>query len=197
MQTVAMPSGPVYDPYKPVKVGETVELPKTYTVLRVDGVKMAEYDANRDLLLVDLTIGNKGKEKLEISSLLTMSAFTADWHNYSLTLEELVGLLSDPARATSFTAANVASFDGEVPAGQARKGTAIIPVPKDAKGLGFAFHPWNMTTGASDPVVYVGLGLKGDFPFPIIPETVQAAKAGTIYKAGQAARRPNGAWPSR
>lgn len=181
-----MPSGPVYDPYKPVKIGDVVDLPKTGMVLQVTGAKTVDYDAQRDLLLVDLILGNKGKDKITVSSVMMMGAVTADWHKYSLSLDDLF------QAAAKMSALKVASFDTEIPAGEARKGTAVVPVPKDAKGLGFLFSPMNTANilAEADPTVYVGLGIKGDFAPPIIPEDVQPLKAGTTYKAGEAVKAP-------
>ena len=184
LEKVGIPKGSKYDPYKPVKIGDVVELPNTGIVLQVTGAKTAEYDAQKDLLLVDLIVGNNSKTKLNVSSVLLMKALSADWHAYSLDLDELL------QAAAKISAMKVATFDGEVPAGEARKGTAVIPIPKNATGLGFAFDPTNMDANTSDPEVYVGLGMKGDFPFPIIPENVEALKAGTVYKIGQPVKAP-------
>ncbi len=184
LEKVGIPKGSKYDPYKPVKIGDVVELPNTGIVLQVTGAKTAEYDAQKDLLLVDLILGNKGKDELIISSVMMMGAVTSDWHAYSLDLDELL------QAAFKISAMKVATFDGEVPAGEARKGTAVIPVPKGAQGLGFVFHPMSADLSKSDPAVYVGLGINGDFTFPIIPENVQALKAGTVYKVGQPVKAP-------
>lgn len=181
-----MPNGPAYDPYKPVKIGDAVDLPKTGMVLQVTGAKTVDFDAKRDLLLVDLILGNKGKDKLTVSSVMMMGAVTSDWHKYSLDLNDLA------QAALKISSLKVASFDAEIPSGEARKGTAVIPVPKDARGLGFVFFPLNTTNilAEADPTVYVGLGINGDFAPPIIPEDVQTLKAGTTYKLGQAVKAP-------
>jgi hypothetical protein len=184
LEKVAMPSGTTFDPSKPVKIGDVVELPKTGIVLQVTGVKTADFDAQRDVLLVDLVLGNKGKETLSVSSVMMMDAVTSDWHWYGLTLADLFQV------SAKIAALKVASFDGDVPVNEARKGTAILPVPKDAKGLGFAFTPSTFAVNMMDPTVYVGLGLKGDFPFPIISEDVQPFKVGTVYKPGEAVKAP-------
>jgi hypothetical protein len=184
LEKVNMPSGSAFDPYKPIKVGDVIELPNTGIVLQVTGAKTADYDAQRNLLLVDLILGNKSDTKLTISSVLMMEGVTSDWCSYSLNMDELF------QAAAKMSALNVTTFDGEVPAGEARKGTAFMLVPKDAKGLGFAFYPSNLDAGTSDPLVYVGLGINGDFAFPIVPEGAESLKAGTTYKVGQPVKAP-------
>jgi hypothetical protein len=185
LQTVSMPTGSRYDPYKPVKIGDVVELPLTGLVLQVTGARTVDYDAQRDLLLVDLILGNKGREKLPVSSIMMMDAISSDWRTYGLTMEEMFQVIM------KISSLNIATFDTELQPNEAKKGTAVIPVAKAAEGLGFVFYPTNFSaTDGPDPTVYVGLGIKGDFPFPIIPEDVQAFKEGTTYKIGQAAKAP-------
>ena len=110
-----MPSGPAFDQNKPIKIGDVVDLPKTAMVLQVTAAKTAELDAQRDLLLVDLILGNKTKAVLPISSLLLMGAVTSDWHSYSLSIQDLT------VAAAKISSMNIRTFDAELQPGEARK----------------------------------------------------------------------------
>ncbi|MGI5836467.1 MAG: DUF4352 domain-containing protein [Chloroflexota bacterium] len=175
-----MPSGSPFDPYKAVKVNDVVELPDVGLVLQVVGAKTADYDAQRNMLLVDLILGNNGSEKYTVSSVLLMDAVSGDWKWYGLTLDELM------QAATKIAALNVKTFDTDLAPGDARKGTAVMLVPKDAKELAFAFTPMDPNNPLKQvQTVFVSLGIEGEFPFPILPEDATVATAGTVYKVGQ------------
>lgn len=185
LEKVAMPSGGAkYDPSKAVKIGDVLELPASGLVMQVTGAKTVDYDGQQDLLLVELILGNRNKEKYTVSSVLFMSAVTADWRWYSLGMDELF------KAAAKIGSLNIKTFDTDLPPGEARKGTAVLPVPKNAEKLAFAFSPMNPTNplADADPTVYVSLGIRGEFQPPVIPDSAQVAKAGSSYKVGEAVK---------
>ena len=189
-EIVGIPTGGTkLEGIKVLKVGDVVELPASGLVVQVTAVRTSELDANRDWVLADMIIGNKGKEKESISSVVSFDVVTSDWKWYGLDLAEAIGkITSDVASGKE-----PALFDADVEPGKAVKGTARVPVPKTAKGLALVFHSSKIIGiggELTDPYVFVSLGVRGDWPGVGVADDAPDFKAGTVYKVGDAFKLP-------
>jgi hypothetical protein len=187
---VAIPTGGAkLEGLKVLKLGDVVELPGSNLVVQVTNARLADLDATRDWLLADVVIGNKGKEKEPISSVVSFDVVTADWKWHGLDLSEAIAKISTDVASGK----EPALFDADVEPGKAVKGTARIPVPKAAKGLALVYHSTKviaLPNEPKDPYVFVSLGIRGDWPGPGVPEDAAEFKAGTVYKVGDSIKMP-------
>ena len=90
------------------------------------GAKTVDYDAGQEMVVVELTIGNKKNEKVAISSMLLMQV-NNDWKCTTWARMNLPG-----GHESGFS--RPTNFDVEIPAGDARKGT-YLPGSEGCKGL--------------------------------------------------------------
>lgn len=192
VQSASMPGSPAaYDPAKPPKVGEAVRLPSGM-VVQVNGARTQNRDATTEWVLTDVTIGNTGKESQTVSSVLSFNVVSADWGWYGFGLEDVLQMA---------TGSLPAPFDATLDPGQAKRGTALAIVPKDAKGLALAFTSQGALMGSmaavagqtADPTLFAPLGVRGDWTPPAVKDPAPLA-AGKVYKAGDAVQLTKAAW---
>ena len=188
--TVPLPDGATkYDGARVVKIGEAVELPASNLVVQVSNVRIADKDAQNDWVLADVVIGNKGKEKEPISSVVSFHVVTDDWRWYGLSLQEAMAKVAKDVTAGVQTTL----FDDDVEPGQAKKGTAMAIVPKSAKNLALVYQSSKIVALPNephDPLLFVSLGLRGDWPGLGVPDDGVPASASDVYKVGQAFKLP-------
>lgn len=155
-----------------------MQLPKSGLVLQVNNVRTVERDATSEFVVLDLVIGNNGKEKATISSLMLFSVMAEGWRWYGVSLEALPQMVALKLPQL---------FDGDIAPGKAAKGNMVILVPKNAMRLtlGFVGLP-TLALAAEEPMIWVPLGIRGDGVMPLIKGEPQQVAKGKTYKVGDA-----------
>ena len=202
-QAVPMPKGAV--PYQPgalPAVGKAVQ-GDDGLVLQVTGWRTVDVDAESQFVLVDVIVGNAGKERQLVATNPCMEIVTGDGHWYSPTWyalywmgtqgEENAAAMAQGLHDKLLQKGITSDFSAAIEPGQAAKGTAAFPVPKSARQLAFGFQSYLAATylffaNEASPTTFVPLGAQGDFP--VVPGDVKALQAGTTYRVGQSFRSP-------
>ncbi len=202
-KSVPMPTGAVpYDNTRLPKIGGVVQHPGGL-VVQVNGVKTVDVDANNEFVVVDVTIGNTGKERELVATDPNMEIVSGDGHWYSgfwysvyyagTGGEQLAQQKMEEMHQSMLKKGLTSYFSAAIEPGQAARGTAVFPVPKSAKQLAFGLQStrgycYMIFNNEESPTIFVPLGLRGDFP--AIQANVSPVKAGTTYKLGQAFKAP-------
>jgi len=202
-QAVPMPKGAV--PYQAgtlPAVGKAVQ-GDDGLVLQVTGWRTVDVDAENQFVLVDVIVGNAGKERQLVATNPCMEIVSGDGHWYSPTWyalywmgtqgEENAAAMAQGLHDKLLQKGITSDFSAAIDPGQAARGTAVFPVPKSARQLAFGFQSYLAATylffaNEASPTIFVPLGAQGDFP--VVPGDVKALQAGTTYRVGQSFRAP-------
>ncbi len=202
-ESVPMPKGAM--PYSMARlpaIGEAVQ-GADGLVVQVTGRRTVDVDAANQFVLVDLVVGNAGKERQLVATNPCMEIVSGDGHWYSAIWYGLYWLGTGGEAYAEAKGKEMhdnllkkgikTDFSVALDPGQAARGTAVFPVPKSARQLAFGFQSYLASTylffsNEAGPTIFVPLGLGGDFP--TVPGNVAALKAGTTYRVGQSFRAP-------